>query len=95
MTSYSNYAAYLLKVLGRNPDLTELTAFVNNQDLLKIIARSSQNDAYHIAFVNGTAVPLLTNGMLLGAQFSCIAGMEDTGFIRFCWRKQEARRSST
>lgn len=33
---------------------------------MKITKRMLQNDAFHITFANDTAVPLLTNGILLG-----------------------------
>lgn len=64
--NYRDFAAYMFHVLGRRASLSELNVFSCNQDLMKITKRMLQNDAFHITFANDTAVPLLTNGILLG-----------------------------
>lgn len=64
--NYSNYAAYMHQILGREPSPSELVVFKQNQELLRITRRSSHNDVFRITFANGTAVHLLTGGILLG-----------------------------
>ncbi|MEJ8802765.1 hypothetical protein [Pontibacter sp. H249] len=65
-TNYSNYAAYLTHFFGREPSPAELISFENNQNLILINRRSLKNNAFQFRFVNGTALQLLPDEIILG-----------------------------
>ncbi|NEM99445.1 hypothetical protein [Pontibacter burrus] len=67
LVNYRDYAACLTQLLGRTPSPTELIGFEDNQHLLQINRRSTENDAYRITFLNDTPVTLLADGMILGS----------------------------
>lgn len=64
--NYSDYAAYLTELLGRKPGIIELISFEDNQNLMLINRRLLKNNAYHISFINGIAVPFVTDGIIEG-----------------------------
>jgi hypothetical protein len=66
IVSSGEYRDYLMELLGREPAAFELFTFVRNQNLLHIVKRQVANDIYHISFINGTGINLVTDGIVQG-----------------------------
>jgi hypothetical protein len=62
----SEYRIHLIALLGRLPVPSELYAFERNQKLLLITKRHVKNDRYHITFINGTGIKLVSDGIVQG-----------------------------
>ncbi|WP_299708126.1 hypothetical protein [uncultured Pontibacter sp.] len=86
----SDYSDYLTQLLGRRPSPAELISFENNQNLILINRRSPENNAYHISFANGTAVQLLTDGVMQGGSIELHSHEAGHRFYSVQFEEQDA-----
>jgi hypothetical protein len=87
-TNYSDCAAYFSHLIGREPSPAELIRFEDNQNLILINRRSPKNNAYHISFTNGTAVQLVTDGVIMGGAIQLHSQEEGHRFYAVMFEEQ-------